>query len=303
MIMIEVLNGIQETVVFRNLNGIRLYHNREVENYPVHWHMATEIIMPCKGHYAAQVGGTSITLEEGDILLIPPGELHSLTTPPEKGERLITLLEHSAIFQLSDMNALFQLLHPYMLISRSGQPSLSQKLSDCLLTIEQEYFGNKPLAETSICSLLLKFFTLLGRNALNATVKFPDILPGKQNEYAEKFMAVCNYINDHYTENLTTEVLAAQTGFSKFHFSRLFRQFTGMTCHAYIINKRISCAERLLVTPSLSVMEAALQSGFNSLPTFNRTFKSVKGCTPRQYRQLNSQSVTLHSGKTSNSLQ
>lgn len=81
--MIEVLNGIQETVVYRNLNGIRLYHNRENENYPVHWHLAIEIIMPYQEKYSAQVGETVFTLNVEDILLIPPGELHSLTTPRE----------------------------------------------------------------------------------------------------------------------------------------------------------------------------------------------------------------------------
>lgn len=298
MDMIKVSNDAQKPVICRAINGIRVYRNIEMENYPVHWHLAMEIIMPCKNYYAAQVGGTSLTLNEGDILLIAPGELHSLITPPDKGERLIILLDHPSILQLSDMDSLLHLLHPYMLIRRSDNPEFAQELCACLSKIAQEYFENKPLAEASICSIFLRFFTLLGRNVLNATVKFPDIMPDKQDEYGEKFLAVSNYINDHFTENLTVDLLAAQTGFSKFHFSRLFKQFTGMTCYSYIISKRISCAEKFLVTPNFSITEAAMQSGFNSLSTFNRIFKTAKGCTPSEYRQLNNQSLKLHSGST-----
>ena len=83
--MIEVLNGTQETVIYRNLEGIRLYHNRQNEDYPIHWHLAMEIIMPYQKKYSATVGKTSFALDEEDILLIPPGQLHSLSAPPGKG--------------------------------------------------------------------------------------------------------------------------------------------------------------------------------------------------------------------------
>ncbi len=286
--MIENLNGIYETIMYRSLNGIRLYHNRENEDYPVHWHRALEIIMPYRNTYSIKITNQSITLEEGDILLIPPGELHALSYSLN-GERLIAQLDFSAINQLGGMDSLIHLSHPFMLLRKNDNPDFMKELSYCLSEIEREYFANDLFAETAIYSLYLRFFTLLGRSTVNAAVKFPDIAPSKQHEYLEKFMAVCNFINDHCTEDLTVDELAIRAGFSKSHFSRLFKQFTGMTCYAYLINKRIAYAERLLISPTLSIMDAAMQSGFNSLCTFNRIFKSVKDCTPSQYRQLNRQ--------------
>lgn len=286
--MIENLNGIYETIMYHSLNGIRLYHNKEYEDYPVHWHPALEIIMPYSNTYSVKITNQSIVLEEGDILLIPPGELHALSASPN-GERLIAQLDFAAINQLGGMDSLLHLLHPYMLLRKSDNPDFIGKLSYCLSEIEREYFANDHFAETAIHSLYLRFFTLLGRSTVNAAVKFPDIAPSKQHEYIEKFMAVCNFINDHCTEDLTVDELAIRAGFSKSHFSRLFKQFTGMTCYAYIMNKRIAYAERLLIFPTNSIMDAAMQSGFNSLCTFNRIFKSIKDCTPSQYRQLNRQ--------------
>ncbi len=46
--MIKILNGIHETVAYDALSGLKLYHNKEAENYPIHWHTALEIIMPIK---------------------------------------------------------------------------------------------------------------------------------------------------------------------------------------------------------------------------------------------------------------
>ena len=279
--MIENLNGIYETIMYHGLNGIRLYHNKEYEDYPIHWHSALEIIMPYRNTYSIKITNQSIVLEEGDILLIPPGELHALSPASPNGERLIAQLDFTSINQLGGMDSLLHSLHPYMLLRKCDNPDFVGELSFCLSEIEREYFANDLFTETAIHSLYLRFFTLLGRSAVTA--------PSKQHEYIEKFMAVCNFINDHCTEDLTIDELAIRAGFSKSHFSRLFKQFTGMTCYAYMINKRIAYAERLLISPTLSIMDAAMQSGFNSLCTFNRIFKSIKDCTPSQYRQLNRQ--------------
>ena len=139
----------------------------------------------------------------------------------------------------------------------------------------------------SVYSLMIRFFVALGRTNFNANTRFPGITRSKQHEYVEKFMLVCNYITDHCTENITIEELADLAGFSKFHFARLFKQFSNMSCHEYLMQKRIAHAERLLIEPHISITEVAMLSGFNSLSTFNRIFKAAKNCTPSEYKNLN----------------
>lgn len=287
--MIEILNGIHETVSYTNTSGVRIYHNIETEDYPIHWHTAFEIIMPYENIYTVEIDKKPITFGEEDIFLIPPGQLHALSAP-DSGERLIVQLDYAPICCLTGMDSLLHQLHPYKLIRKSEDPELFRTLSQCLREIEREYFEASPYVAASLYSLLIHFFVSLGRSSLNADSKFPNITPSKQHEYIEKFMSICNYINDHCTENLTLDELAAKTGFSKFHFSRLFKQFTGVTYHAYLTNKRIAHAEKLLVMPDLSITEVAMQSGFNSLSTFNRIFRDTKNCTPSDYKQLNNAS-------------
>ena len=93
-------------------------------------------------------------------------------------------------------------------------------------------------------------------------------------------MSICSYINDHCTEPLQIDELARLAGFSRYHFSRLFKQFTGLSCHEYLTGRRLAHAERLLLSPNLSVTEVAMRSGWGSLSTFNRLLREKNGCTP-----------------------
>lgn len=283
--MIEILNGIHETIAYNDMNGIRLYLNDEAEDYPIHWHIALEIIMPIENTYTVQIDNKQVIVQEGDIMLIGPGELHSLIAPPT-GKRLILQVDISLLCTLNKMDSLLHLLHPYKLISYADNMNLVTQLSNYLKEIEKEYTMVEPFVESSIYSLLLSFFVTIGRASLTGEAKFPDATLGKQYEYIEKFMDICKYINAHCTENITVDDLAVKAGFSKFHFSRLFKQFTGLSCYDYLTTQRISYAERLLLTPNISITEVAMQSGFNSLSTFNRIFKTTKKCTPSEYKRL-----------------
>lgn len=80
--MIKILNGIHETVDYNLFSSIKIYLNREAEDYPLHWHPAAEIIMPLKNNYTVVINDISYTLDEGDIFIIPPGTLHHLISPP-----------------------------------------------------------------------------------------------------------------------------------------------------------------------------------------------------------------------------
>ncbi len=72
---------------------------------------------------------------------------------------------------------------------------------------------------------------------------------------------------------------------SKYHFLRLFKEYTGMTPHQYWLNIRINRGRQALRS-GVPVSDIANHLGFNDLSHFNRRFKPVFGITPRQYQQL-----------------
>ena len=284
--MIKILNGIHETVAYNSMNGLNLYHNREAEDYPIHWHTPLEIIMPVEGIYTVVIDDVPHTFKEGDIWITPPGTLHKLVAPPS-GERLIMLFDYGLICNVKAMGSLLHMLHPYALITKEEYPDLNSSLRFYIEEIAKEYDHPTPFTEAFIYSLMIRFFVALGRANINDNTKFPGVTRCKQHEYVEKFMMVCNYITEHCTENISVEQLAGIAGFSKFHFVRLFKQFSNMSYHEYLTQKRIAHAEQLLIEPNLSITEVAMRSGFNSLSTFNRIFKAAKNCTPSEYKNLN----------------
>lgn len=93
------------------------------------------------------------------------------------------------------------------------------------------------------------------------------------------------YINEHFSEDVPVERLAAAAGLSPCHFIRVFRRETGYTPHAYLLNRRMASARYLLKSTSLSVKEIALNAGFSSESVFCGAFKKRFGVTPGQYRQ------------------
>ena len=283
--MIKILNGIHETVEYNTIQGVRVYHNREDESYPIHWHIALEIIMPIKNTYTVEINGEVINCYENDILIIAPGELHTLIAPP-MGERLIILIDFSVLYELNKIDTLLPLLSPYKLIRYNSSPELSRQLSYYLCQVEEEYVTSYAFANASIQSLLLRLLVIIGRNHLKVNGQSTLLTTSKQAEYIEIFMDICSYINEHCTENITLDDLAFQAGFSKYHFSRLFKQFTGISYYDYLTEQRIAYAERLLLTPSISIADVAMESGFNSLSSFNRIFKMIKKCTPREYKTI-----------------
>lgn len=97
---------------------------------------------------------------------------------------------------------------------------------------------------------------------------------------------MCEYIRVHSREDLNLEDLAAKSGFSKYYFSRLFKQITGMSFVDYLNACRISNVEKLLTDPANSLTDIAMETGFNNISTFNRVFKKHKNCTPSEFKNL-----------------
>lgn len=93
------------------------------------------------------------------------------------------------------------------------------------------------------------------------------------------------YIEKNYPGQITLKDISQAAGFSEYYFSRLFKEYTGQSFLSYLNTYRVKQAEKLLRSTEKSVLEIALDSGFNSLTTFNRIFKKIKGCSPSYYRK------------------
>ena len=101
----------------------------------------------------------------------------------------------------------------------------------------------------------------------------------------DKFASLLSYMDEHYADDFTLDEAADFVGFSKYHFTRLFREYTGTTFLDYLTHKRVQAAQSLLAS-DLSVTEICFRTGFNNLTSFSRSFKKYTGMSPSDFRAL-----------------
>ncbi|MCW6674218.1 AraC family transcriptional regulator [Aerococcaceae bacterium NML130460] len=110
-------------------------------------------------------------------------------------------------------------------------------------------------------------------------------LEAKRNTPLSASVSVAkNYMDNHYSNNITLDVLEQRTHISRFHLSHLFKAELGVSPINYLIDVRFSHAKTLLKTTNFSIMQIAELVGFNSVNFFSTKFKASFGCTPREYR-------------------
>ena len=298
--MIKYLDGTHETPDYRQSTHIRLYKNSLFENYPPHWHFPIEMVMPIENNYTVIVNNETYVLKPYEILFIAPGVIHSTISPPT-GIRFFFQVEISWLKSITSVNQILTFMGSTSLFNKENSPDIHDSLVLLYEDICSEYLNSEEfsagtctelnknlLSEPIIYSKFLEMLYLIGSNHIN---NVSSELGGntKKNEYLDKIMSVCNYIDDHFADDITLDDMAQLAGFSKFHFSRLFKQVTSQTLYRYINQQRISYAEILLDDPKIPITQIAIQSGFSSSSSFIRMFKLIKNCTPSEFRRLHEQ--------------
>ena len=262
--------------------NMRIWYNNQVEGYPMHKHEALEIVIPMQNAYKYIVGGKKYELNMGDILFIPPDILHEIECDYE-GSRFIYLFNIDFVKNFFDYSGFEEFLKEPRLINATNNPEAYPKIYEHFMEMNDLYFlYDNMLMEMSIYSHLLAIF---GTLSLNMSKTEPVcIMDDKERETYIKFKSLIQYVNTHYMDDLTLDYAATFVGFSKFHFSRLFKEYTDTTFYDYLTQRRIQAARNLLDNDNLSITEIAFKTGFNNLTTFCRSFQKQMGMSPTGFR-------------------
>lgn len=100
----------------------------------------------------------------------------------------------------------------------------------------------------------------------------------------QKFLDIREYIETHYTDKLTLDLLAEQFFISKYHLHREYQKLFGTTITNAISIRRLSQAKNLLRFSGESIESIALTCGFQTASYFIKVFKKYEGLTPLEYR-------------------
>ncbi len=299
----------KESVQHKVNTSLRMYINQENTDYPAHWHNDIEIIWPKKDPYTVICANQTFNLAEGDILFICPSVLHEVRSL-SFGTRMYLQADFSGITALKEIDKAFRLMSPALHIKKSTCPTgIYHQLCKWLDMINDLYFGSAPpvqisdrgvghslmsfteldpYGELEIYSILMQFIALCGKN-INLFQKSETVSNTTTYKNSVPLSNVCSYLSEHFTEDISLESVAAYAGFSKYHFERIFTEFTGVTFYQYIQQLRINYAQYLLSNPELSITDISYQAGFASSTAFTRAFRKSTGYPPSQFRMLNEQ--------------
>ncbi|MDH4444026.1 MAG: AraC family transcriptional regulator [Akkermansiaceae bacterium] len=142
------------------------------------------------------------------------------------------------------------------------------------------YFDLKvsdPLTQGSII-ILLEFF------ASQLVLPAKDLILRFRSSEIPNIRRACQYVMEHREEALTLGEVAKVANMSSYYFCRKFKECTSLTFTEYVNRVRIDGAKERLRTPRVQVSEVACESGFSSIAHFNRTFRRIVGCSPREFR-------------------
>ena len=107
---------------------------------------------------------------------------------------------------------------------------------------------------------------------------------GKKMTYEAIEEAAQKYVEDHYSEKLTTARIAASVSLSPSYLSALFKEKMHLSIHDYLIRVRIEKSIELMANRDLSIKEIMVQCGIESQSYYNKVFKKFIGVTPGRYR-------------------
>ena len=242
-----------------------------------HWHEAVEIDCVLKGMVYYTVEGVNYRLEQGDIVVVDSGMIHSGRcsegdTVEETKAEVMTIQVDKDVFHYSRYeDPDFAVFHP-----REENSEILPVLMKIKTVFQQQLPYYEVLLNSSILELCYQLLTkqsLQERNSKSSNAGNSEIKEALQ------------YIENHCREKLSLEEVAGILKYNASYFSRRFHQYTGFTFVEYLNRCRTAEAADLLLGSDKTVSEIALDCGFPNVSSFITFFKRQYKMTPDLYRR------------------
>jgi AraC-like DNA-binding protein len=275
-----ILEGLHEKEIFTENIPFRIAINtEEIFDYPLHWHNAVELIYVLQGFCMVYVNNAKYILHEKDILIIAPGDIHSFHISNSKGIRYFIQFDFTKLLGFSETIANRPYHYSTNLISFTDNNELHTETESHLIKIIDEYNNIGFDCDLFFTARFLDITIILSRKLFN---KVDNQVANNRPFDLVKLDKAFRFIEENYSQQISLKDVSKATGFSEYHFSRFFKKTTEKNFHRYLNEYRIKKAE-ILIFNNVSIADAAYTSGFNSIVTFNRIFKQLKGCSPTEY--------------------
>lgn len=249
---------------------------------PVHWHDELEIIYVKGGSLTVSISGESYIGKPGDAFVVSPGNLHLM------GSDTGTVDYYTFLFPLKNLSFraddLFEekLLEPL----NSGHLMINPRINDtakelCEQLIEVHESKNQEsesqlTAQIKTKIILLQFILEMWKKGF--------IIENDTNGRNTVEKEMVSYIQQNYTGKISLKEFGEQFHLSGKYISRYFKEHFHITLSQYVTYLRLEHAKQLLQDTDIPVTEVAMQSGYQNVSYFIRSFKKTYEISPLKYR-------------------
>ena len=249
-----------------------------------HFHEFDKVVVLLSGHVDYTVEDITYALKPWDVLLVKHHTIHkALIDKTEPYDRVIIYLDGKYFDRIMPNAGLMDCFEKADKDGRQRitpddgqQERLAAALEDYEAAMRDEELGAEAIRDTQMVKLLV----LINRIYASGSAA-PDRAEATRDP---KIGAVLSYINENLGRELSVDELAEQAYLSRYHFMRLFKAQTGSTVHAYVRQKRLLYAARL-IREGESAARAAAESGFSDYSAFHRAFRECFGISPGQLKK------------------
>lgn len=269
------------------------YHSTfsQGEKTQLHTHDYIELAYVAEGEFQQRIMGQDIRFKKGEICLIDKNCLH----------QDYLFLNNSTIIFIGLANEVFD----EVMVNKIADEGILNFLRKALMKQKdiRQFLHFKPKLpqDNSIENMLLALFTELENNdeaskyiCKGLLIRILHHISSKydfylSNEQRKKmnwiiFEEINHYIRENYAD-ITIKDLVQKFHFNEDYYNRLQKEKTGMTYSEFLQSIRLSQAEKLLKTTSLTIDEIANQVGYHNKGYFYKIFVEKFGMTPAKYRK------------------
>ncbi|MBS5196069.1 MAG: helix-turn-helix transcriptional regulator [Clostridiales bacterium] len=249
---------------------------------PIHWHDEFEIIYVKSGFLTVSISGENYIGKPGDAFVVSPGNLHFMGSQTGNVDYFTFLFPLKYISFRTDDILDDKLLEPL----NSGHLIINPEIEDtvkeqCEQLVEiygakKEESQSKITAQIKTKIILLQFILELWKRGFIVE----NDTSGKNT--VEKEMV--SYIQQNFTGKILLKEFGEQFHLSEKYISRYFKEHFHITISQYVTYLRLEHAKHLLQDTNIPVTEVAMQSGYQNVSYFIRSFKKMYGMSPLKYR-------------------
>lgn len=253
-----------------------------------HPQLQLTVILEGKGQFLS--GDYVGRFQAGDVFFLGENAPHVFRSDPEyfEGKGNLTSNGNTIYFDFDALgNALGELEDLQTLQKFKDFSGLCFQVTGESKNRILEIFGEFPessgLSRFQLAIQLLSILDRLGENLVSLNRSTP--MRGLSERDGKRMDQVMQFLLENRFRQITLEETAEKANLSKEAFCRFFKLRTRKTFSQYVLQLRINEAQKLLQETDLGVSEIAFRVGFENLSYFNRSFKTILGKSPREFRK------------------